>query len=197
MHELDETDLGILRLLVADARRPYSEIADHVGLSPPAVSDRVERLVDAGVIKRFTLDVDRSELIDGVRVLLEVTPDADDTEAIRDGLHALDDVEHVFVTADGTVVAHAMIAGAAIRPTLAEGIDLSAVQELEVDLLSESDWTPEVSASGFGVECAECGTALTGASRSVRIEGDLYHFCGDACAERFRSRTEPVSEELS
>lgn len=197
MPDFDEIDLEILQLLVADARRPYSEIADHVGLSPPAVSDRVERLVDAGVIKRFTLDVDRSELVDGVRVLLEIRPDADSTEAIRDGLHGLDDVEHVFVSADGTVVAHAMIAGGAIRPTIADGIDLENVRELDVNLLSESDWTPEVSASGFGVECAECGAALTGASRSARVVGDLFHFCGDACKERFEDRTEPVSEELS
>ncbi len=197
MPDFDEIDLEILQLLVADARRPYSEIADHVGLSPPAVSDRVERLVDGGVIKRFTLDVDRSQLVDGVRVLLEITPEADATESIRDGLHGLDDVEHVFVTAEGTVVAHAMVSGGAIRPTIAEGIDLSAVRSLEVKLLSESDWTPEVSASGFGVECAECGTALTGASRSARIGGDLEHFCGDACRDRYEDRVEPVSEELS
>src|SRR6056297_548491 len=109
MTEFDEIDLEILQLLVADARRPYSEIADHVGLSPPAVSDRVERLVDAGVIKRFTLDVDRSDLVDGVRVVCEICPDPGATDAVRDGLVALDDVEHVFVTADGGVVAHALV----------------------------------------------------------------------------------------
>lgn len=197
MPEFDEIDLEILQLLVADARRPYSEIADHVGLSPPAVSDRVERLVDAGVIKRFTLDVDSSKLVDGVRVLVELHPEADAIDAVRGGLHGLDEVEHVFVTAEGTVVAHALVRDKSVRETLTDGIDLSAVRELDVDLLSETDWTPEVSASGFGVECAECGAALTGASRSARYEGDLRHFCGEDCRRRFEDRREQVGEEAT
>jgi len=197
MPEFDEIDLEILQLLVADARRPYSEIADHVGLSPPAVSDRVERLVDAGVIKRFTLDVDSSKLVDGVRVLVELHPDPDTIDAVRSGLHALDEVEHVFVTAEGTVVAHAVLRSGSVRATLADGIDLSAVRELDVDLLSETDWTPEVSASGFGVECAECGSALTGASRSARYDGELRHFCGEDCRQRYGDRREQVGEEAT
>jgi len=197
MPEFDEIDLEILQLLVADARRPYSEIADHVGLSPPAVSDRVERLVDAGVIKRFTLDVDSSKLVDGVRVLVELHPEPGAVESVREGLQALDEVEHVFVTADGTVVAHALAAGDAVRETLAKGIDIAAIQQLDVHLLSDTDWTPEVSASGFGVECAECGAALTGASRSARYDGELRHFCGDDCRRRFEDRREQVSEEAT
>ena len=44
MRELDETDVQILSLLAEDARRPYSDIGETVGLSGPAVSDRVTRL---------------------------------------------------------------------------------------------------------------------------------------------------------
>ena len=50
MRDLDETDLEILQLLLSNARRPYSDIADVVGLSPPAVSDRVSRLQETGRI---------------------------------------------------------------------------------------------------------------------------------------------------
>ncbi|MFC6725497.1 Lrp/AsnC family transcriptional regulator, partial [Halobium palmae] len=60
MRDLDDTDREILRLLLANARRPYSDIAEHVGLSAPAVSDRVERLQELGVVRGFTLDLDRS-----------------------------------------------------------------------------------------------------------------------------------------
>ncbi|WP_114579476.1 AsnC family transcriptional regulator [Saliphagus sp. LR7] len=50
MPELDSTDAVILELLLEDARRSYREIADEVGLSPPTVSNRVDRLRDLGVI---------------------------------------------------------------------------------------------------------------------------------------------------
>jgi len=72
MRDLDETDLEILSLLAEDARRPFSEIGDRVGLSGPAVSDRVTRLEETGVIKRFTVDVDRTKLRAGVPVLVDV-----------------------------------------------------------------------------------------------------------------------------
>ena len=40
MRDIDDTDRELLRLLLEDARRPYSELAEAVDLSPPAVSDR-------------------------------------------------------------------------------------------------------------------------------------------------------------
>ena len=64
MRDIDDTDRELLRLLLEDARRPYSELAEAVDLSPPAVSDRVDRLVELGVIERFTLGLDRSRLAD-------------------------------------------------------------------------------------------------------------------------------------
>lgn len=48
MRDLDETDRQILRLLLENGRRPFSGIAETVGLSPPAVSDRVDRLESLG-----------------------------------------------------------------------------------------------------------------------------------------------------
>ncbi|MFW6449287.1 MAG: Lrp/AsnC family transcriptional regulator, partial [Halobacteriota archaeon] len=56
MSDLDDLDLEILELLIDDARRPYSDIADAVDVSGPTVSDLVDRLVDRGVIRRFTVD---------------------------------------------------------------------------------------------------------------------------------------------
>ena len=75
MRDIDDTDRELLRLLLEDARRPYSELAEAVDLSPPAVSDRVDRLVELGVIERFTLGLDRSQLADDLRlgVTLEVS----------------------------------------------------------------------------------------------------------------------------
>lgn len=51
MSKLDQKDIEILQLLQEDARRPYSEIANKVDLSPPTISDRVERLKEHGVVK--------------------------------------------------------------------------------------------------------------------------------------------------
>ncbi|MEF8867891.1 MAG: Lrp/AsnC family transcriptional regulator, partial [Haloarculaceae archaeon] len=110
MRDLDETDLEILRLLLADARRPYSDIAEAVDLSPPAVSDRVARLREAGVIRRFTLDVDRSQLREGIPVLVELALDAgSEVPSVRETLLEAGPVEHVFTTAAADLVLYARV----------------------------------------------------------------------------------------
>jgi Lrp/AsnC family leucine-responsive transcriptional regulator len=51
--ELDAIDLRLLRLLQADGRATYDDIAQQVGLSASATLRRVRRLEDAGVIERY------------------------------------------------------------------------------------------------------------------------------------------------
>ncbi len=48
---LDDVSLGIIRELQIDGRRPYTTIAKTVGLSEAAVRQRVQRLLDAGVMQ--------------------------------------------------------------------------------------------------------------------------------------------------
>ena len=59
---LDTTDLAILDVLVVDARATYGDIGAEVGLSAPAVKRRMDRLVSAGVIRRYTVDLDHERL---------------------------------------------------------------------------------------------------------------------------------------
>ena len=55
---MDEIDLKLLRLLQKNARTPIKALAGEVRLSSPAVSARIERLENQGVIRAYTLDVD-------------------------------------------------------------------------------------------------------------------------------------------
>jgi Lrp/AsnC family transcriptional regulator, regulator for asnA, asnC and gidA len=48
---LDETSKRIIEQLQADGRRPYAAIGKAVGLSEAAVRQRVQRLLDAGVMQ--------------------------------------------------------------------------------------------------------------------------------------------------
>jgi Lrp/AsnC family leucine-responsive transcriptional regulator len=60
--ELDELDLRILGLLSRDGRAPASQIADQIGLSRPAVADRIEKLERQGVIRGTTVVVEPSRV---------------------------------------------------------------------------------------------------------------------------------------
>jgi len=52
---MDELDREILNILRRDARTPYTEIAEQVGTSEGTVRNRVETMVEDGVIERFTV----------------------------------------------------------------------------------------------------------------------------------------------
>jgi DNA-binding Lrp family transcriptional regulator len=59
---LDATDEQILMVLAEHARATFAEIGQQVNLSAPAVKRRVDRMLDAGVIRGFTTVIDRNAL---------------------------------------------------------------------------------------------------------------------------------------
>jgi DNA-binding Lrp family transcriptional regulator len=190
MRELDETDLEILRALMDDARRPWAEVAERVDLSPPAVSDRVDRLQELGVIRRFTLDLDRSKLQEGVPVLVTVEPHRDAVDGLREAFRDADAVEHLFTTAAGDVICYARVPEGDVPQWLSRTVDGDAIADYEVTLLTDGEWTPSVGGSGFALACAECGNTVTSEGTTARIGGDVHQFCCPSCEAQFESRYE-------
>ena len=50
---MDRTDYQILNILQADSRCTLRHIGDQVGLTPPAVSERIRRMEECGVIRSY------------------------------------------------------------------------------------------------------------------------------------------------
>jgi Lrp/AsnC family leucine-responsive transcriptional regulator len=71
---LDAPNLDILRLLLDDPRLAMSELARRIGMSAPAVTERVQRMQDAGVIRGARLDVDQAALGLGITAYVRVRP---------------------------------------------------------------------------------------------------------------------------
>lgn len=63
----DDMDIRILGLLQDDCRTPLARIGEHVGLSAPAVLERIKKLEAAGVISGY------HAIVDGRRIGLDVT----------------------------------------------------------------------------------------------------------------------------
>jgi Lrp/AsnC family transcriptional regulator, leucine-responsive regulatory protein len=59
---LDEVDRRLLASLTEDARASAAELARRVGMSAPAVRERIARLEETGVIRGYRLDVDPAAL---------------------------------------------------------------------------------------------------------------------------------------
>ncbi|WP_409175126.1 Lrp/AsnC family transcriptional regulator [Brevibacillus fortis] len=77
---MDRIDELILRLLRENARITSSDISKQVHLSVPAVSERIRKLEDTGLIKQFTVKLDREQL--GLHLIAFVMVQIEKTEHI-------------------------------------------------------------------------------------------------------------------
>lgn len=71
---LDDTNRRLLDALVDDPRASAAELARKVGMSAPAVRERVARLEQAGVIRGYRVDIDPAALGLPVSAWVRVRP---------------------------------------------------------------------------------------------------------------------------
>jgi len=76
MLQIDEIDLKILSILQENGRVKRNELAQMVGLSVPAVSERMKRLEDAGIIKGYTALLDSKKLGKDITAFVFVSIDS-------------------------------------------------------------------------------------------------------------------------
>lgn len=95
--QLDATDEEIIRHLQLDGRRPYTQLAKAVGLSEAAVRQRVQRLLDQGVMQvvavtdPMSVGLRRQAMV-GIKV-------HGDVRAVADALADMDEIVYVVLTA--------------------------------------------------------------------------------------------------
>lgn len=59
---MNSIDCAILEILTKDARTPHAQIAEKVGLSRPAVAERVKKLEQANIIKGYSAILNQEAL---------------------------------------------------------------------------------------------------------------------------------------
>lgn len=95
--QLDEVSKAIIEQLQQDGRRSYAAIGKVVGLSEAAVRQRVQRLVDAGVMQVVAV-TDPMQLGFARQAMVGVKATGP-LEPVADALAALDAVDYVVITA--------------------------------------------------------------------------------------------------
>lgn len=73
---LDRIGLNIIAALQKDARMPLARIGEKVGLSAPAVAERVKKLEEVGVIKGYHARIDPSAMGRPVSAFIHLTTDS-------------------------------------------------------------------------------------------------------------------------
>jgi Lrp/AsnC family leucine-responsive transcriptional regulator len=97
---VDAIDRQLLELLRGNARLSFAELARQVGLSAPAVHERVGKLEASKVIRAYRADVEPEAIGLGVTALIGIVEgsDADPDEVVED-LRKLPEVEACYFMA--------------------------------------------------------------------------------------------------
>jgi Lrp/AsnC family transcriptional regulator, regulator for asnA, asnC and gidA len=94
---LDDTSKRIIEQLQQDGRRPYATIAKAVGLSEAAVRQRVQRLIDTGVMQIVAV-TDPLTLGFRRQTMIAVKCDGD-LQKLADHLASMEEIDYVVITA--------------------------------------------------------------------------------------------------
>jgi Lrp/AsnC family transcriptional regulator, leucine-responsive regulatory protein len=81
--ELDTVSWRLLEQLQHNARISFAELGRKVGLSTPAVAERVHRLEDAGIITGYHATLNVGKLGSAIRVLVRLTIPGGDLQISR------------------------------------------------------------------------------------------------------------------
>lgn len=96
MTDMDRLDLQLLYLLKGNSRLPFTELAARLKVSEGTVRGRLRRLLEGGVIQRFTIKTTGA----GVKALVNVSIDRNvNTTDISSQVAAIPGVEQVYETA--------------------------------------------------------------------------------------------------
>ncbi len=95
---LDRIGRNILAALQENARMPLARIGEHVGLSSPAVAERIKKMEEAGIIKGYHARIDPAVTGRSVTAFIQLTTDARHYPAVKSlaaGLSEITSCHHV------------------------------------------------------------------------------------------------------
>lgn len=191
MIELDNLDVKILAHLRDNSRKSFQEIAKNCLTSVPTVNNRVNRLIELGVIKKFTIDIDTSKLdIPESLLLINAKPHA--INRIAEELLKLEEVKELYVTSDSDTAIVSRMEGDMQRLLeIQDRIDLTEVNNIRVISIKSpfrKDTTIPLASSSITLTCAYCDKKVTGDAVRKKFDGKDYFFCCNTCKGEFEEK---------
>ena len=106
---LDDLDQKIIRCLIQNARMPYSEIGQQVGISRVAVKVRVQALEKKGIIEEYTTIINPQKISGAISCYFEIETLPDTLEEVISILENNDTVTQIYrVTGKSRLHVHAV-----------------------------------------------------------------------------------------
>jgi len=108
---LDQVDQNILVILQNDGRSSASHIAQEIGMSVPAVTDRIKKLQDSGVIMGFTTVLNHRKVGLDVSAFITVISESSShySDVVRETNNSPEIIQCFTTTGNGSHVLFALV----------------------------------------------------------------------------------------
>ena len=107
---LDDLDLEILRQLQEDAKQTYSQIGHRLSVAHSTVYDRIQKMEELGVIKKYEAVIDSEKLgVSQITAQMTITTDPKETEHIAGKLAKFSQVLEVSASFSEEIVVIAKV----------------------------------------------------------------------------------------
>ncbi len=201
--QLDRIDVQIIEMLQQDGRMLYKDIAKKAGVSLPTVRTRTKKLVDLGVIKKFTVIVDADKILGKVRavVLLQVNPSK--VEEVMIKLAAFKEVREIYKTVGSSPLALKVEArdldelGRVVSSKLGGIEEISSAASFMVTKTGKEEYGASVEADVMvQFKCYFCNAPILGKPYVEYIDGGRYYFNAEECAVAYKQK-KPRKEKVA
>jgi DNA-binding Lrp family transcriptional regulator len=191
---LDNTDLEILRMLQKNSRSSNSEIASAVGVSVPTVKSRIEGLEKNGVIKRFSVVINRNAFQKNMVVyfLFEAPPEKISELASQDSILELN------VISGRTILAKALFPTIQTFTQFLGNLDVQNLRIMPVLETKKEEHEAEVGPEmGVKMECAYCGTEIKNEWYKMKKQNRTLYFCCPVCLRNYKKNIKEDEKQAS
>ncbi len=195
--KLDSIDIMILNELMADGRASLREVAKKTSLSTPTVSSRFDRVMKAGLIKKFVpvfnLEATSSQ---GVIAFVNIKAPASAVSNVAKKLAHIKQVLGVFITTGESIITLKVISentqalqhfltGKYLRDL---GVEVVSTQIITETLKDEYP-VPFADEFTMNLKCDLCkGDITSNRPYTIKVGSVRYYFCCKTCRRSYLDR---------
>ena len=108
--QLDELDLEIISHLQKDARIQYRKLVEVTGKSLGTISNRIQKMIDTGVLKGWTVQVDPEKLGYDLTIIINIQIDVKYLDSVNNHLSSIPELIAIYnVTGEFDITAIARV----------------------------------------------------------------------------------------
>jgi DNA-binding Lrp family transcriptional regulator len=198
--KLDKTDVKILTILQKDARKSFREIAKELDISTPTVSNKINTLETAGVIRGYRADIN-AESLSEITIILIIKCSPSKLDGTAEELEQLEKVTEVYVLSNSKIFLKVTM----INPTELNDFlsNLRNIENIiEYDYYSIINTTKESPRAiiqenlSIILNCYYCKKPMIDEPVKLKLDGKSHFLCCNTCAKHYKIKYEELKKKV-